>query len=102
MPKSTSELKNRPEINNLIEIYCSFTDENLETSLKELSGRSFLDLKSLISDILVEKIGPIGKKINELLKDEAHLDKILEEGSEKAHNIANKKVKELKKIIGLV
>ena len=101
MPKSKDELKNRPEINNLIEIYSSLTDENLVKSLNNLNGKSFSDLKNLISEILVQEIEPIGKKINELLKDKDYLDKILLEGSIKANNIAEKKVKELKKIIGL-
>ena len=101
MPTSKDELRNRPEINNLVEIYSSFTDENLVKSLNNLKGKSFSDLKNLISEILVEKIEPIGKKINELLKDKHYLDKILLEGSIKANNIADKKVKELKKIIGL-
>tara|TARA_A100000164_G_scaffold358522_1_gene370236 strand:+ start:31 stop:1035 length:1005 start_codon:yes stop_codon:yes gene_type:complete len=101
MPKSKDELKNRPEINNLIEIYSSFIDEDLEKSLRNLNGKSFSDLKNLISEILVAEIEPIGKKINELLKDKGYLDNILIEGSIKANNIAEKKVQELKKIIGL-
>jgi len=101
MPTSKDELRNRPEINNLVEIYSSFTDENLVKSLNNLNGKSFSDLKNLISEILVEQIEPIGKKINELLKDRDYLDKILLEGSIKANNIADKKVKELKEIIGL-
>ena len=101
MPKSKDELRNRPEINNLVEIYSSFTDENLVKSLNNLNGKSFSDLKNLISEILVEQIEPIGKKINELLKDRDYLDKILLEGSIKANNIADKKVKEIKEIIGL-
>ncbi len=101
MPKSKDELRNRPEINNLVEIYSSFTDENLVKSINNLNGKSFSDLKNLISEILVEQIEPIGKKINKLLKDRDYLDKILLEGSIKANNIADKKVKELKEIIGL-
>ena len=101
MPTSKDELRNRPEINNLVEIYSSFTDENLVKSLNNLNGKSFSDLKNLISEILVEQIEPIGKKINQLLKDRDYLDKILLEGSIKANNIADKKVKELKEIIGL-
>ena len=101
MPTSKDELRNRPEINNLVEIYSSFTDENLVKSINNLNGKSFSDLKNLISEILVEQIEPIGKKINELLKDKDYLDKILLEGSIKANNIADKKVKELKEIIGL-
>ncbi len=102
MPKSKDEMKNRPEINNLIEIYSSFTDEDLVVSLKKLEDKSFSEFKNLLSEILVEKIEPIGKKINELLKDEDYLDKILEEGSIKASDIADKKVRDLKKIIGLL
>jgi tryptophanyl-tRNA synthetase len=101
MPTSKDELRNRPEINNLVEIYSSFTDENLVKSLNNLNGKSFSDLKNLISEILVEQIEPIGKKINELLKDRDYLDKVLLEGSIKANNIADKKVKKLKEIIGL-
>ena len=101
MPTSKVELRNRPEINNLVEIYSSFTDENLVKSLNNLNGKSFSDLKNIISEILVEKIEPIGKKINELLKDRDYLDKVLLEGSIKANNIADKKVKKLKEIIGL-
>ena len=63
-----------------------------------LNGKSFSDLKNLISEILVQEIEPIGKKINELLKDKDYLDKILLEGSIKANNIAEKKVKELEDI----
>ena len=101
MPTSKDELRNRPEINNLVQIYSSFTDENLVKSLNNLNGKSFSDLKNLISEILVQEIEPIGKKISELLKDRDYLDKILLEGSIKANNIADKKVKGLKEIIGL-
>ena len=39
--------------------------------------------------------------VNELLKDKDYLDTILLEGSMKANIIADKKVQEIKKIIGL-
>ncbi len=102
MPNSLEDLKNRPEITNLIEIYSSFTDEDLQLSIKKLKGKNFSDLKNMVSDILVEEIEPIGRKINELLKDREYLDKILNEGSMKANNIADKKVKDFKRIIGLM
>ena len=67
-----------------------------------MHSQSFSDLKNHISEILVEKIVPIGKKITELIKDKDYIDQILDEGSTKANKIANKKVKDLKKIIGLM
>ena len=49
---------------------------------------------------MVEKISPISLEINKLLNDKKYLDKILIEGIEKADKIANKKILEMKKIIG--
>ena len=49
---------------------------------------------------MVSKIEPIGKKIKDLLKDEKYLDKILEKGSEKADNLASKKITEMKTLVG--
>ena len=50
--------------------------------------------------MLAENIGPISKEIKKLLKDERYLDGILLEGSRKADEIASKKIKEMKKLVG--
>ena len=42
----------------------------------------------------------ISEEINKLKKDNNFIDKILEEGAEKADKITSKKVKEMKKIVG--
>ena len=39
-------------------------------------------------------------KIKKLLDDETYLDKILIDGSDKAANIASKKIKEIKELVG--
>ena len=49
---------------------------------------------------LVEKIEPISKEIKKLINDKKYLDKILEEGFQKADNIASKKLKKLQEIVG--
>ena len=43
---------------------------------------------------------PISDEINKLYKDKEFIDKILNDGAEKANKIASKKVSELKKIVG--
>ena len=65
-----------------------------------LVEKIFLNLKQKLSDLVVEKISPISDEINKLKKDNNFIDKILEEGAEKADKITSKKVEEMKKILG--
>ena len=100
MPNKEENLKNRPEVSNLLEIFSSLSNQSVEKSKNEFSGKNFSDFKEKLSNLLVEKIEPISKEIKRLLDDEKHLDEILLEGSEKANEFASKKIKEMKKIIG--
>ena len=59
-----------------------------------------VEFKTSLSDQLIERISPISSEIDKLLDSPDYLDKILLSGGEKANAISEKKVKELKKIIG--
>jgi len=100
MPSKLHELNKRPEVENLLGIYSSLNNINLENSINEFSGKNFSDFKNKLSELVAEKISPISEEINKLLKDSSLIDNILLEGSERAEEIASKKVKEMKKIIG--
>ena len=100
IPNNNEELKNRPEAANLIGIYSSLKNQNIDTTLKEFGGKNFSEFKNNLSEQLIDKISPIAKEINNLLNNPDYLDKILLNGAEKANDIAEKKVKEIKKIIG--
>ena len=100
MPTIEENLEKRPEVENLLGIYSSLTDQKLEQSKKEFTGKNFSNFKESLSDVVVEKIAPISKEIKKLLNNESYLDNILFEGSQKADKIASKKIKEMQKIIG--
>ena len=100
MPKDIKELEQRPEAQNLLGIYTSLSNSNLETSIKKFMGKNFSEFKEELSEILVNKINPISKEIKKLLKDQAYLDSILLNGVEKANQIASKKIKNIKEIVG--
>ena len=100
IPNIIEELENRPEAENLLGIYSSLKNQNINTTLKELGGKNFSEFKTNLSEQLIDKISPMAKEINKLLNDPAYLDKILLDGAEKANDIAENKVKEMKKIIG--
>ena len=100
MPDNVEELNKRPEVQNLLGIYSSLKNQEIKKSIVEFNGRNFSDFKEILSEIVVEKISPISKEINILLKNKDFIDKILKEGAEKAEIQASKKVKEMKKIVG--
>jgi tryptophanyl-tRNA synthetase len=100
MPNSIKELTDRPEAENLLGIYSSLSNQNLEKSVNEFNGKQFSEFKEKLSEVLIEKIEPISKEIKKLLNDESYLDSILLKGSEKAAKIASKKIKEIKELVG--
>ena len=100
LPQNISELKDRPELKNLFNIFSCIQNKELNESIEEFSGKNFSELKEKLAEILVEKIYPISKEINKLLKDYKYIDEILSEGSDKAEKISKKKVREIKKKIG--
>jgi tryptophanyl-tRNA synthetase len=100
MPTIEENLEKRPEVENLLGIYSSLSNQTLDQSKKEFDGKNFSDFKEKLSDLLVEKITPISKEIKKLLNDERNLDRILYDGSQKADKIASKKIKKIKQLIG--
>ena len=100
LPATIAELEKRPEAKNLMGIYSSLTNSNLEKSIIEFSGKNFSEFKESLSQVLVEKIIPISKEIKKLLNEKKYLDTILLEGFEKAGKIASKKVKKIHDIVG--
>jgi tryptophanyl-tRNA synthetase len=100
LPDDIKILSERPEAENLLGIYSSLKDQNLENSISEFNGKNFSEFKKRLSEILTEKIEPISKEIKKLLEDKRYLDSILIEGSYKADKVASKKIKEMKELVG--
>ena len=100
MPGQNDDLEKRPEVLNLLGIYSSLSNQNLDKVKSEFEGKNFSLFKDNLSELLVGKIEPIGKEIKDLLKDEKYLDQILEKGRVKADNLSSKKIAEMKTLVG--
>ena len=100
LPDNETELKKRPEAENLLGIYSSLSEQNLEKTISEFNGKNFSEFKLKLADLIVDKISPISNEINKIQKDKNFIDDILQKGADKANIIASKKIKEIKKIIG--
>ena len=100
MPDNIKELENRPEAKNLLGIYSSLNNQEINKTIKEFSGKSFSEFKKKLSEIAIEKIYPISLEMSKLKKDFTFIDSVLTDGNVKADTISSKKVSEIKKIIG--
>ena len=100
LPSDDKKLNERPEVENLLGIYSSLNNQTLSDTINEFGGKNFSEFKQKLTDLVVEKISPISDEINKLKKDNNFIDRILEEGAEKADKITSKKVKEMKEIVG--
>ncbi len=100
LPASLNELNERPEAKNLLGMYSSLTNSNLENTVNEFVGKNFSEFKEKLSQVLVEEINPISQEIKKLINDKEFLDKILLDGHKKANKIASNKVKKMQEIVG--
>ena len=100
LPSTDKDIQKRPELENLLGIYSSIKKQTLLKSIDEFRGKNFSDLKQKLTEVVVEKFFPISNEINKLQKDPKFIDNVLKEGAQKAEEIANKKVQEIRKIIG--
>ena len=92
---------NKPGISNLINIVVSLTDRKIEDIEKEFEGKGYGDFKRYVASIVVDKVGKIQEKYNELINGN-ELDKILDVGMNKTIELAKKKYELMKEKMGVV
>ena len=68
--------------------------------LATYAGQNFSVFKPDLADLTVEKIGPISSEMASYLDDTAYLDKVLNEGAERADALAAPVLADVKKIVG--
>ena len=102
LPETIQELEVRPEAFNLINIYSSLSNQTIEKTLIEFSGQGFSYFKPKLIDLTIDKILPISIEMKHLLKDTKEIDKILKVGSEKARDIAEPVLKDVKNLVGFI
>lgn len=99
-PETKENLESRPEIQNLVKIFMSLEDTNLDKIINDYRGKELKIFKEDLFDSLESKISKITKEMSKLLDDNEYLDKILKDGSTKANLISKKNIEDIHKLIG--
>ena len=92
--------ENQPGLYNLIEIASSLTNRPMEEIVEEYNGQGYGKLKGYVADVVCDELGKIQARYNEIINSH-QLEAILSKGAEKASSIADKKLEEVKRKIGL-
>ena len=69
--------------------------------LNEFSGKGFSQFKESLSELIINEISPITKEMKHLMNNKDEIVKILIDGSNKAREIADEVLIDIKKIIGI-
>jgi tryptophanyl-tRNA synthetase len=102
LPSEEAGLKNRPEADNLVGIYAALADRAPADVLREFGGAQFSTFKASLVDLAVARLGPIGGEMKRLVQDEAYIEQVLADGSDRAREIAAKTMNAVKDIVGLL
>ncbi len=94
------DFDNKPGISNLINIYSCLTGIGVKEIEEKYEGANYGTFKKDVADVVVSTLIPIQNRYYELLNNN-ELDMILEDGKNKTNEIAKKKYKELKNVVGL-
>ena len=63
LPASKDELKDRPEAENLINIYAALADQDRDAVIAQFAGQQFSAFKTALADLTVAKLEPINDEM---------------------------------------
>jgi tryptophanyl-tRNA synthetase len=102
LPSEEKGLDNRPEADNLVGIYTALAGSTRAQVLREFGGAQFSTFKSALVDVAVARLAPIGSELKRLMQDQAYIDSVLAEGSQRARAIAAETMNSVKDVVGLI
>ena len=92
----------RAGLYNLLCMYEIFSTQSREAIEAEFAGKGYGELKSRLSDLLVESLRPIREKYEKLMLEQGYIKQILESSADKVRPIAKATYERAKNLIGLV
>ncbi len=100
LPANIKEAHERPEAFNLLSIFASLNNKSTEDVVEQFAGKDFSSFKTDLTDVIVDKIVPIGKEMQRLIDDQSYLDGIMNKGKDKATYVADSVLSKVFDIVG--
>ncbi len=100
----TIEEPKDPETCNIFTLYKLFANKEQQNEMRKKyisGGMGWGSAKQTLFELMDETLAPLREKYHELMNNKEYIDNVLNEGSKKACEIAFRKIKFLKKEIGM-
>ena len=94
------DVENKPGISNLLTIMSSLTGKEIKEIEKDFVGKGYGDFKKAVADVVCDFIANIQNKVKEI-QSSGIIEKILEDGANKATYYARKKLSKVYRKVGL-
>lgn len=92
--------ENKPGVSNLLSIYAALEGIPIADIEKRFDGKGYGDFKQEVADVIIRNLAPIQSRYHELVNSD-ELDRILDDGAEKASRAANKMLQKMENAMGL-
>ena len=94
--------ENKPGVSNLLSILSALTGEKVDALAESMAGKGYGELKSAVTEAVVETLCPIQANFTQYMGDKAYLESVYRSGAERAGRIAERTLSKLMKKIGFV
>jgi tryptophanyl-tRNA synthetase len=101
LPASVDGLEGRPEAKNLVGIYAAVTGETVEQVLQRFAGQGFGSFKPALADALIALLSPLRARLDHFRQDPAELDRLLEQGAQRAAELGRPVLEKAYASVGL-
>lgn len=92
--------ENKPAISNLLTIYTQLGNREIPRLVKDLKGVGYGDFKKDLADVVVKFLEDFQAKYAQISDEE--VAEVLDKGKLRAEKIANKKLNQVKRVIGII
>lgn len=93
------DIENQPGISNLLTILSSLTGEPINDIVHRYTGKGYGDFKKEVGQVVFDFLTDLQLRYKEIISS-GIVEKVIQDGNEKARYIAHKKVMKVKKKIG--
>ena len=96
------DVKTKPGISNLMQIYSVATGKSFDEIENEFSGKGYGDFKSAVGDSVIELLRPVREEAVRIMGDKAYLESVYRDGADRAAYAANKTLRKVYKKVGFI
>ena len=103
-PSITYDTENRPGVSNLINMYSAISGRSPAQICENYKSVEFFAarLKSDLTELVVSELAVYREQAAKLEQNQGYVESVLDEGRDKARELAEMNLKEVRKLVGLI